>query len=382
MNSIRYIILLTSIFLTLIFLTGCWNSNELNQLAIVTGGGIDKADDNRIRFTVQIHVPSSKKDSNESLGSPSILWADGVNTADALSKLQIKSPRKLFFGQMHVFIINEKFAKENGVRDQLDFLARVPDIRLRNKLFISEDSVDQILSSKTELEKSSVETLSGISKKLVVPAIDLNYFLQMQEDKGQSAVIPKIRMMESDQKASNSMTPAIVGTSILKKDRIVGEIDVETTRGLMWFRNKIENPMITIVLDDEKGSVSFKTLHARTELLPRIENGEWKMTVKTLSSVDVVQNATNLQIPKPDVTEMLEKKLNEDLQKRLKQVVQQVQQKFKTDVLGYAEAIYRKYPKQWYAKKDHWDEIFPEIETEYDLNVKILKPGEYVRQRQ
>ncbi|MFC7560463.1 hypothetical protein ACFQY3_18180 [Paenibacillus farraposensis] len=118
---------------------------------------------------------------------------------------------------MYVFIINEKFAKENGVRDQLDFLARVPDTRLRNKLFISEDSVDQILSSKTELEKSSVETLSGISKKLVVPAIDLNYFLQMQEDKGQSAVIPKIRMMEPDQKASNSMTPAIVGTSILKK---------------------------------------------------------------------------------------------------------------------------------------------------------------------
>ncbi|WP_455430498.1 Ger(x)C family spore germination protein [Paenibacillus farraposensis] len=178
---------------------------------------MDKADDNRIRFTVQIHVPSSKKDSNESLGSTSILWADGVNTADALSKLQIKSPRKLFFGQMYVFIINEKFAKENGVRDQLDFLARVPDTRLRNKLFISEDSVDQILSSKTELEKSSVETLSGISKKLVVPAIDLNYFLQMQEDKGQSAVIPKIRMMEPDQKASNSMTPAIVGTSILKK---------------------------------------------------------------------------------------------------------------------------------------------------------------------
>ena len=41
MTKIKFIILLLPIFL----LTGCWNYNELNNLALITGISIDKEND-------------------------------------------------------------------------------------------------------------------------------------------------------------------------------------------------------------------------------------------------------------------------------------------------------------------------------------------------
>lgn len=38
----------------------------------------------------------------------------------------------------------------------------------------------------------------------------------------------------------------MAGTAVLKKDKMVGQIDTKVTRGLLWLRNEIEVTAITI----------------------------------------------------------------------------------------------------------------------------------------
>ena len=55
----KRILLLLSICVSILFLSGCWDRVEVNDLAIVTATAIDKSDDNQIELSIQIFIPKS-----------------------------------------------------------------------------------------------------------------------------------------------------------------------------------------------------------------------------------------------------------------------------------------------------------------------------------
>ena len=52
-------ILLFFYCVSILFLSGCWDRVEVNDLAIVTAAAIDKRDDNQIELSIQIFIPKS-----------------------------------------------------------------------------------------------------------------------------------------------------------------------------------------------------------------------------------------------------------------------------------------------------------------------------------
>ncbi|MHB9096100.1 MAG: Ger(x)C family spore germination protein, partial [Eubacteriales bacterium] len=52
---------LITILIFNIFISGCWNKRELNQLAVVMGTGIDSTPDGQVSLTVQIVRPEQMK---------------------------------------------------------------------------------------------------------------------------------------------------------------------------------------------------------------------------------------------------------------------------------------------------------------------------------
>ena len=57
----KKILLLLSICVSILFLSGCWDRVEVNDLAIVTATAIDKRDDNQIELSIQIFIPKVTK---------------------------------------------------------------------------------------------------------------------------------------------------------------------------------------------------------------------------------------------------------------------------------------------------------------------------------
>jgi spore germination protein KC len=66
--------------------------------------------------------------------------------------------------------------------------------------------------------------------------------------------------------------------------------------------------------------------------------------------------------------------LGSDLKKRVHIALTQAQ-KMNADIFGFADAFYRKYPKEWNRAKDRWDEIFPKVKVQVDRKAKITRPG-------
>ncbi|MDF2671248.1 MAG: grkc, partial [Paenibacillus sp.] len=122
-------ILACSVLLTLLTSTGCWDRKEVNDLAIVMATAIDQLDNDRVELSIQIFIPrstggaqelSSSGKSQSGSKSTMVHSASGTTVADAMSHLQAKLSRRLFWGHAEVFVFGEARARK-GISDDMDY---------------------------------------------------------------------------------------------------------------------------------------------------------------------------------------------------------------------------------------------------------------------
>ena len=367
-------------FLILLFLsasfllTGCWDRREVNDTALVLGASIDKEKGKNIKLTVQILIPRAMSGGQQGAGASGtnsqvlVRSAIGENMADAASKLQAKFPRKIFWGHCKAYIIGKNLAREGGIRNQIDFLLRHPEPRERAYLFVSDGEAADILEFKPSLEQYMGEGLRKSSVMHIGISTTVKDFEQMLTGEAGAAVLPLIKVL------TGKKTVLVTEAAIFKKDKMIGQIDTKITRGLLWLRN--ETQVAAISVTHKKGeTISLDPVRQTTKLLPTIEKGKWKILVKVTSEGSIVQNGSNLDIMSPDITKKLEKEIGKDIKQRMNLPLKQVKKGMNVDVFGFADAFYRKYPKEWEKVKDHWDKILPQVDVKIAVKMRLRRPG-------
>lgn len=379
--TIEHSLLLLILIFTVVFLTGCWDRQEVNDLALVTAAGFDKKADNTIELTVLVFIPKGggnqqTMESSSVGGSQTLVRsAGGITIADAMAKLQEKLPRQIFWGHTDVFIFDEDLAKE-GISNHVDFIMRHPQLRERGQIFVSKQKTKEILSLLPPLERDLSEVLRELSQHKLGMNVTTKILAQMLISDSGDCALPWISILPPEKAKDQKQTIAyITGTAIFKKDKMVGLIDDSVTRGVLWLRNEIRLAIITIKPPDTKGYISVNLLQAESTLIPKIENGKWKIILKTESNSDIVQNTTNLDVTDPAVVKLLEHQLEQMTEKRINLAREHVQKDMKVDIFGFAEAFHRKYPDVWNKEKDRWNEIFPDVEVTFKTKNKIRRQG-------
>jgi len=363
-----------------LLLTGCWDRDELNEIALVRGIGIDILDNGQIEVSVEISVPkdpSGNETEGTALGSggitlPIVRTGRGVTIPDALEKLQKVIPRKIFWGHAEVIIINENLAK-TGLRDKMDYFMRDPRFRLHAYVFVTKGKAKDMLGLETSLYSPS-EVLTGFSEGKVMLHVTLINLLDMLNSG--DAAIPMIKKVPPQKKSKPEQTiPFIVQSAIFKNDKMVGTISDKLTRGVKWIQNDIEESQVTVYSKKGNGYISMTLLRAEMKFVPVIKDEKWKMIIKARTDDDINLNESQLNLKDPKNIEIIEKELEKKLTARLQNTLDKVQKEYKADVFGFGEAFHRKYPKQWKESKDHWDEMYPNLEVELDIHANVLRTG-------
>jgi len=373
-----YIILL--FWLTLVPLTGCWDRVELNDLAIVSGVGIDQKDKDTLELTAEVMVPKALGGGQSPGGGgnqqPTIIRSGvGRTLTEAISDLQEHLPRRVFWGHTKVIVIGEKLAKK-GIHEPLDFFTRYYSTRLQVEVFISEGKAKDVMATFPPLERSSTEVLRELAKIDVLMSTTLKDVLQMVSGEASAAAIPMVAILPPEEGKSKQETIAYIKrTAIFKEDRMIGSIDNYLTRGLLWFRNKINQAFVTVNLGEEQGYVSAALTWSHSELIPKIEDGKWSILVKAVSNDDIIMNVTHMNMMDVDLTKRIQRELEKEVSLRMESVLKKIQKEMKVDVLGFSEAFHQAYPAEWKKAKDHWHEIFPTVDVTYKIRVNVLRPG-------
>jgi spore germination protein KC len=374
---------LTLVLSLLLLLTGCWDRTEVNDVALITGAAIDKAGPNAILLSVQIFVPRTSSNSGMSgqavnVGNQTsiVTSATGENIADALSHIQEKLPRRLFWGHSEVFIFSEDIAKD-GIRDEIDYLMRAPQPRERAYMFVAKGKARQLLDARSFLERNSAEVMREVSKGKLSLSVTLADLAQMLVDETGAAALPWIEILPVSAPGNYDKVPVPVnGTAIFRNAKMVGVIDEFTTRGVLWIRDEIKHAIVTVNPEESPGSVSLRLITSRTKLKPVIQNGTWSMDIQIRTENSTLQNSTSLKMSAdPKALKIVEGAMNDDIEERVRIALDKVQKNMVADVFDFGGAFHRAYPKEWQQYKAQWEEIFAKLEVTIHPHATIQRTG-------
>lgn len=358
--------------------TGCWDRKEVNDLAIVTSAGLDRTENGDIELAVEIIASEQEKRGNQTSanlqqgGSSSTIvrFATGETMGDAVTKLQLMLPRTIYWGQLKVLVVGERLSR-HGFREQLDYVVRDNEVRLRILPFICKGKVRDFFASPFSLEQSKADFLQGEAVRVFHKPLTLNAVIQNLGNVTEAVKVPYVNV-PSKEKESN---PYIQGYAAFSSDRMTGVLTGDMFSGLKWMINQINRDIETVKL---KGTtpphVSLAVISAQTRLLPRLEGGKWHMDVRIKTDLGVIQNTTRFKTSNPKNVKEMEKAVENHIRQKVERTIRHVQ-RMGTDVFGFGEAINRHSPEAWNKLQDHWKEEFAAIEVKVFIDANIRRIG-------
>lgn len=372
------------LIIPLIFLlTGCWNYRELNQLAITTGIAVDKENDN---YKITIMIANSKKSSSsDSSITPSAAVYDGTGQTiyEAFKDTSLSVSKQIYLSHIDVLVLSEEIAK-NNLNDVIDFLFRYPQTRNNFYLVLAKDKkASDILKVTTPIETFPSQNLAKnleITDKLqgFTYTVDFTDFTKSLVSEGINPILPSVTIIgnseegnkeENVQQNEPSTYLKLDMLGLFKKDKFVAWANPNQSKGINIINNKIY--ILGVIIDYQNEKIVTEITEMKTDF--KVENNKVKITIDTTGAIQEVNANVDLYNLKT-----IEEIQNSDVEK-IKEYVNDainLAKDNKTDIFGFGNYVYKNNPKKWNEIKDKWDdEIFPSLEVEIEVNLKLQAKG-------
>lgn len=366
----------------LVLLTGCWNRVEINDIAIVTAIGLDLVEDDQLRLTLQVAIPAKlvTGGTGGSNGKSTIVISEtGATVSEAYRNIQGKLSRRIFFSQSRVLLIGEDLAKK-GVFHIVDFHTRYAEPRINSFIMFTKGKASKILNSMPKFESVSAEETRELAKMSVGLKIYVRDFLNMLLSEGIEPFASQftLKPLEVNTKNKSDETQAVDGIAVFKGDKLVGWMDEVETRGLLWLRNEIKTGVITIKIPEEKGggNISMEIVRGETDIVPILKQGKLKLDVEVVTELSVIENDSNLKLHETKVINEIQTYAEEEISKRVEMVVEKAQKEYGSDIFGFGQSVYKKYPKEWNTHyKENWENEFAQTKVAIHSKAFVRRIG-------
>lgn len=376
-GSLKRSILFTLVCVFSLFAGGCWDRLEVNDMALVLATGVDAISQQKYKVSIQLALPTGGGESQAqtaSAGKNSYFVEDetGVDIWDTTSKIQEKLSRRVFPAHRRILIIGEKLAKQ-GLQPILDAFIRQPETRLRAYVLVAKGgTAEKILKAPYPIEKVPTEGIREILHSEIGLAVDLKKLL-MERAANQSIVLPTVELV-GDGKTTKKIFQ-INGAAVFHHDKLAGYLNDRQTRGLVLLRQEPLQSELTVYIPSLKGNMSADLLKTSINIKAKKVSGQIVLYINTLAQLGIAENQTELDFSEPKTVKAIEHLFAEDLEKRLKMSLNEVQKKYKSDVVGFGQVIHRTYPQDWKRMKQNWDQEFPNLKIVWKTSAKVKRTG-------
>ena len=369
------------IFLFLFLITGCYDHQELNEIAILTATEINKIDDEFI-INVEIVNPLSTDKTTVSSAPFTIYQSKGLTIQEAYRNLKLLSPRYIYPDHLRIVIINEKLAQED-ITSVLDFYLRNPLARTEFKILISKD--ENILSPIPPIEpisaSSILNALETSSNYLgITNVITLNDLVTMKLNPHTEIILPTIELikerknsddLENVQKTESSSLYKLGPLAVFKDNKLKGYLTNNESITYNIIENKINSSIITYECDKKK-YLSLEIINNKSKI--STQNKEINININIDTTIN--ESTCNIDLNSKKNITKLEKNIANYLKENIENDIDNIRNTYNSDIFGFLDIIY-KYDYQTYKNvKDSWyNNTFKNIKINVKPKVKIIAKG-------
>lgn len=345
-------------FVILIFTSGCYDYTELNNMAIVSGIGVDY-EENNFKVTFEI-LNTVNKDDNPDAAKVYTTEGFGPSLSSAFSAASLEIAKLPYMAHLKTIIISEEVAK-NHVKEMIDFLLR--DNHIRNIFYLA---ISKNVSA-NEIIKHTDDN-NPIASNAIAKLIDTNLFSNnIAADLNYEEFVTNIIDNRKDTYAS-SIT---LENNVLK----LGPLAIFRGYEMQAFLTEEESATFK-VLNGNSNEIHFKVNCPNDEAnyivlttfnTPKtsisIENNE--VLIKTEVEIRVVENHCKIDFKDVNTYTKIQDKVKEKLISDIEEVVKKTKM-FDSDILKIKQTYYQKYKK---------DVDFKLLNYKYDAKAIINRNG-------
>lgn len=372
-------------------LTGCFDSNEVDNLSYVMAVGLDKGECNLLRITLQIALPTQIAGGGGMAGKSSmkeesftITTIETTTIYSGLNMVNTYVSKQLNFSHAKLFVFSEELARE-GIQQYINALIRGEEFRPNMFIVISKCNAEDYLNEvKPILEPNPAKyyemNLEAYRYTGFTPNSTLiNFYLQEECTCSQAvAALASISRYESSDEFDYCNSTAdkkgrekpfagdfiagnlpkvgevkaeVMGLAVFDGDRMVGELDGQETRYYMMVTGQYQNSYFTI--PDPQKKNKFVILSVGQNKFPvkkvKMIEGKPHISLSLNLKADIISIQSGINYEALDNVEILEKSSEEFIKKELIQLIERTIKELKSDIFEFGKAM-----KPQFLTWDEW----------------------------
>ena len=373
-NLIKKYILLALLTTFPFWATGCWDKQEMDVLAIVTGIGVDAGDTpDTISFTAQIAEPhqssSQSQDDSSQDSSSMLLKTTSRSILSAIESLNRESSRMLFLHHNQIVVFGLEQAQK-GVLPYLDVLMRHYQMRVEVFFLVTDTKAEEILNTPTKPESVSsiylTKLLRNENSEFSLASIKILDFVNSMLGENPASVAPLVKV----EKKGETTLLAISELAVFKKDKMVGQLSGDQVTGYTWITGKITKSRVEVSRDSS--FANLRLFDISSGFTPSItEKGELviNLNIKGKMVLEEIMGFDGMTIKK--ATELIMEESQASISKSIQNSLEAAQE-YGADIFQFGEAYRKKYPEEWDMLNKDWDTAFSNIKINPTINLRLM----------
>lgn len=359
----RFCILI--LVMNMIFLSGCWNYHELEDMALVSGVAIDRGTRGHpYRLTFEFINLTGDKIASK------LIESDGDTIYDCVRNVANKAEKKLNFSECKVIVISQDLAYQ-GIAPLLDFFVRDHEPRINVNLVVSkEKTANEILQQKPitdelislEIWKTLQRNVTSLGKSTNV---ELYQAVNMLSDNGIALVLPSVKI----DKLPSSEVLILEGTAVFKGDKLFGYLDSRQTEFLLFIKNQVHGGLLSVNTDT--GKIALEIIDSSTKLKPKIDHNQPSMEMEIRVRTVMGEDQASTDHDSSEGIKKVQTRAEEALESNITDLIKSVQSQTDSDIFGFGNLFYKSYPDFWKTEKPKWKDDFRKLKCTVKANIKI-----------
>ena len=351
--------------------SGCSTRNNLKDLSVVEGVGIDFAD-GKITATVQ-SLNLIKEGSGAEALSGNVTMntvGQGSTISSAIESVSKTTSKKLFFGQNRIVVFGMDMA-ESYLDKSLDYLLRSSDSRSDVTIAIAEKEAAEIMESPENESLVPAQTISSLlclSEKSGYGAhVTTNELLNAYADKTSDIYLPVLGVKEK--------SSTVLGIAIYNDTNLVKILDENESFGFLFLRNKVEQGLLQLK-DENLGEIGTDIISAKTKAKADYKDGRvvFKIKIKTSVMLDEVEHGITNELSDKElkaIEKLAEERIAQFCEMAFNACIQN-----KSDSLRIGEYLAMCKPEVYSRLSDDWENHLQNAQLDVDVKCKLSKINE------
>ncbi|MDQ0350268.1 Ger(x)C family germination protein [Alkalibacillus filiformis] len=364
------------IVMLLVLLSGCWDSDEIEDMYYIHSIGLD-FQDNQYEIYAQVFnfqaLPSAGGEQGGEGLQAIVGKGQGETIVDAVHDLYPAAQRRIFWGHLSSVVFTEE-ALNNDIEGAIDVLSRFYEIRPNLWMFATDEPLEELLNTFPIMNLNVIFSYFGEPKEShgqssYISPIIYNEFNANRNEPGRTVLLPVIgieddRWIDEGGYKSNLSVNAV---SLVQGKQYYGILKDEEMLGVRWIQEETRRSPIVVYNDDlePSGLAVFRVKDVK--IIPNQNEDPVTFDIEIEVQGRLIEMLND--ITEEQIVASAEKTIKEDVRKTFEQALD-----FEADVYSLSYELFR---------QDHqkWKELGEDIELgedtlqEIKIDVNLMDSG-------